>query len=324
MIRRLPYKTKQFFFVLIKLSIVIGAFYFIYNKLTENPELNFTEFKQFLSENDAFSTKNIAFLLVLSVFNWFFEILKWQKLVSFIRKLSYYDAFKQSLSALTASLLTPNRIGDYGAKALYFKPEQRKRVVLLNFLGNMMQMSTTLILGIIGFYLFESKYEVEINYHKLAKLLIVFLMIIAIGIFGIRQNRFKIKGFSIDKITSFIKRVPATIHMSCLGISFIRYAIFSYQFYFLLLIFGINVSYFNAMIVITSMYLFASLIPSIFIFDVIIKGSVAIFLFSIVDVNELTILSIVTLMWILNFVIPSIIGSFYVLSFKYPKIDIDS
>ena len=72
-----PYKTKQFFFALIKLSIVIGAFYFIYSKLSENENLQFNDFIVFLQENDTFTPKTIVLVLILSVFNWFFEILKW-------------------------------------------------------------------------------------------------------------------------------------------------------------------------------------------------------------------------------------------------------
>ena len=73
------------------------------------------------------------------------------------------------------------------------------------------------------------------------------------------------------------------------------------------------------LIVITSMYLLTSVIPTIFIFDVVVKGSVALYLFGIVQVNEFTILSTTTLMWILNFVLPSLIGSFYILNFNYYK-----
>jgi len=56
-----------------------------------------------------------------------FEILKWQnlvsfyqKIVSFYQKITFKSALIQSLSSLTASLITPNRIGEYGVKALYF------------------------------------------------------------------------------------------------------------------------------------------------------------------------------------------------------------
>ena len=71
------------------------------------------------------------------------------------------------------------------------------------------------------------------------------------------------------------------------------------------------------MLVISSMYLISSIIPTILILDVVVKGSVALFLFGIVGVNAHTILCIVTLMWILNFAIPSIIGSAYLLKYNY-------
>ena len=157
MIGGLPYKTKQFFFVLIKLSIVMGAFYFIYNKLTTNEELDFYNFIDFLSKNAVFSSKNIIFLLFLTIFNWFFEILKWQNLVSFIKKISFKEALEQSLGALTASLFTPNRIGEYGAKAIYFAKQFRKRILLLNLLGNSFQMLITTIFGVIGFIIFNNR-----------------------------------------------------------------------------------------------------------------------------------------------------------------------
>ncbi len=46
----LPNKIKQFFFVLIKISIVVGASYFIYNKLAHNDNLDFSIFIAFFSK----------------------------------------------------------------------------------------------------------------------------------------------------------------------------------------------------------------------------------------------------------------------------------
>jgi len=317
----LSYKAKQFFFVLIKLSIVVGAFYFIYTKLAKNPDLNFNEFVGFLIENHVFSTKNILFLLFLSVLNLLLEILKWRKLVSTIHKITFINALEQSLGSLTASLFTPNRIGEYGAKAIYFSSVFRKRIVLLNLLGNISQMSITVILGIIGFSFFMSQNDIEINYFKLARLFTITLFLIAFISFGIKKASIKIKGFSIEKIIHFIKILPINIHAYSFVFSLLRYAVFSFQFYYLLIIFGVEIDYLDAMIVITSTYLLSSIIPSIFIFDVIIKGSIAVYLFSIIGVNELTILSIVMLMWLLNFVLPSVFGGFFVLNFNLPEDD---
>jgi len=317
--RTLPYKTKQFFFALIKLSIVVGAFYFIYNKLAHNSNLNFDVFIAFLMKNDVFLIKNIIFLLFLSIFNWFFEILKWQNLVSSIKNISFFEALKQSLAALTASLFTPNRIGEYGAKVIYYSKPLRKHILLLNLIGNIAQMCTTLLFGIVGVSLLISKYDIGVSRIKLFYLIILIVLIIAFLFFVSKLNKFEIKGFSIKRIKEFILKVSVKIHFKNVVFSVIRYLIFSFQFYFLLLLFGVDITYFIAMIVITSMYLLSSIIPTIFVFDVVVKGSVSLYLFSFVGVNELTILSVVTLMWMLNFVTPSVLGSLYVLNFDYDK-----
>lgn len=320
MTRAVPYKTKQFFFVLIKLSIVFGAVYFIYNRLTNNNQLDFSYFIKFVSKSTVFSFKNIVFMLFLTCFNWFFEILKWKNLASLVKKTSFKDASDQSLGALTASLFTPNRIGEYGAKAIYFSKSLRKRILLLNLLGNMSQMIATLLFGSVGFTFFFLQYDIEIPPFKVSRFLIVIVTIIGFSIFGLRQNRYSIKGFSIDKIISFVKNIPLETHLKNMLFAILRYVIFSFQFFFLLKVFGIDISYWGAMVAITSMYLLASVIPTIFIFDVVIKGSVAVYLFSFLGISELLILSVVTIMWLFNFVLPSVIGSYYVLNFNWQTI----
>ena len=316
---QLSYKSKQFFIAIIKLSIIVGASYYIYNKLLNNENLDFSEFISFLTKIDAFSTKNIVFLLFLTIFNWFFEILKWRILVSTIKKISFFEALEQSLGGLTASLITPNRIGDYGAKAIYFEKQYRKRIVFLNLMGNVSQMTITTILGIIGVVIFYSTYDLDLNYQKILRIFIIIVIVVSFSIFGLQRSRLKIKGFSIERLIEFIKNLPQRIHISNLGLSFIRYLIFSFQFYFFLQIFGVDIDYKSAMIVLSSSYLLASIVPSLAVFDVLIKTGAAVYLFSFLGVNELTILCISTLMWLLNFILPSMFGSYFVLNFKVPK-----
>ncbi len=319
MASRLTYKSKQLFFVLIKISLVVAAFYFIYQKLTKNSDLAFYDFLLFLNKNDSFSLKNIAFLVLLSGFNWFFEILKWQELVSFIQKTSLKNALEQSLGSLTASLFTPNRIGEYGAKAIYFKPPLRKRILLINLLSNLLQMGITAVLGVIGLLFFYQAYNINLPVNSFLIITSISIFIVVLIVFLFRNNNFSVKGFSLEKIKQFIIDFPRNKIVLATVFSLIRYLIFSFQFYYLLTLFGTDIGYLNAMMVITSMYLLASIIPSIFVFDVVIKGSIAVYLFSFLGIEELISLSVVTLMWILNFVFPSIIGSYYVLIFNFPK-----
>lgn len=318
---QLSYKTKQFFFVLIKISIVLIAFYFIYTKLTHNNTLHFHQFIDFSTKYNVFSLKNILFLILLSFFNWFFEILKWKTLVSSIKKITFKNALEQSLGALTASLFTPNRIGEYGAKSIYYASPLRKRIILINLIGNMMQMSVTIIFGIIGLSVLVSNYSINIPFYKLLSLLIIVLLGLVLIIFVFSKSRFTIKGMSFEKIKDFILNFSRQKISLAFTYSLIRYLIFSFQLYCLLNIFKVDIDYLNAMYFITSMYLLASIVPTIFIFDVVIKGSVAVYLFAFIGVNGFVILSITTTMWLLNFVLPSLFGSYYVLNFNLPKND---
>ncbi|RCT53888.1 hypothetical protein DUZ96_11900 [Winogradskyella sp. KYW1333] len=319
MVYNVPYKTKQFLFVLIKLSIVVSAGYFIYSKLLLNENLLFSTYIAFLIENDPFSLKNVLFLVFLTLFNWFFEILKWQKLVQIVQKISFKDSLEQSLGGLTASLVTPNRIGDYGAKVMYYTNRFKGKIVLLNLVGNISQMTITTVFGVIGLTIFVNFYQVDINYYRVTRFVFILLIIAILSFFGVKHRRFKVKGHSYVDLIDFIKSITINVKAKTLVFSLIRYLIFSFQFYFFLSVFGVAIDYLDAMVVITSMYFLASIIPSISIFDVVIKGSVAVFLFSFLKINELTILTIITSMWLLNFVIPSVFGGYYILNFRLPN-----
>ena len=317
MYNSLQYKTKQFLFFLVKISLVFGAFYFIYNKIIHNEHIAFQDFFTQLETTIFKEYTTLIILLGFTVANWFFEILKWQTLASYLKKTTLYSAFQQSLGSLTASLFTPNRIGEYGAKAIYFQKGTRKKVMLLNLLGNMMQMTVTVIFGLIGLSYFSTHFEVEIDFFRLRKIAYLAAILFVFMITGSIKGYKKIRGFYVDKIIAFVKNLPLQIHLKSAFYSMVRYLIFSHQFYFLLRLFGVETDYITLMSLITSMYLIASIVPSLALLDWLIKGSVAIWIFSFINVNELVIVTITLLMWLLNFGLPAIFGSYFVLNFTY-------
>lgn len=226
---------------------------------------------------------------------------------------------EQCLGSLTASLFTPNRVGEYGAKAMYFSRNETKKVLALNLLGNALQMTTTVIFGIIGLCLFILKYPVDIEHYKLFKLTVLIIIIALFPIVGLYKTNFSIRGISFSTAKTFYASVPWLVYLKGFLFSVIRYVLFSFQFYLLLKIFGSSLGYFDSMIIISTMYLLASIIPTIALFDVVLKGSVAVYLFSFTQMSSLSVLSVVMLMWLLNVVLPSLLGVMYVLRFKLPK-----
>ena len=90
MYNQLPNKTKQIAFFLVKLTIVGGACYFIYNKLFHNEHVDYESFINQL-ENSVFNDVTTILLLIgFSITNWFLEILKWKTLASTIRKITFF------------------------------------------------------------------------------------------------------------------------------------------------------------------------------------------------------------------------------------------
>ncbi len=306
-------KYKSTFILLVKFLIVSGAYYFISQKISNNDLFENTGFLTD-SARDILDNPYVLFLLFLfTFFNWYLEILKWKTLVTSVKKITFFDALKQSFSSLTASLLTPNRIGEYGAKAVYYPKNKRYNILFMNFLGNINQMFMTVLFGSFGLFFLIRFLPISIKLSELQIFgaLISFVLVL---LFSLSK---KVKIY-LNKITNLLRTVTPKIHFLNLFYSFLRYLVFSHQFYFLLFFFGADLDYFIAMPLIFTMYLLASIIPSFVFFDWLIKGSVAVSLFSVFHINEMLILSITGIMWLANFAFPSLIGSYFVLTFTEP------
>ncbi len=306
----IPHKAKQFLTFLVKLLIVGGAFYFIYDQLANNEQLDWNKFLELLERKKSFW--GILFLLSFSFFNRFFEILKWQNLVQVIEKISLGKATEQVLSALTASIFTPNGIGEYGAKALYFEKKEAKKVVFLNLICNGIQMILTIVFGTIGLMISPQTPEGGFPRLSLFILGIIFFIIILFFLF----KKIKIRGYSIHRLLEKINEIPKTIHQKNIFLAVCRYLIFSHQYYFLFLAFDVDLPYWTLMATITAVYFLASSLPTFQFLDFAVKGSVAVYFFGNLGVNEWIVVFISTLMWFLNVVLPVFIGSFYVFKFK--------
>ena len=296
----------KYFLLIVKLTIVLLSFYFIYGELKNNDQLNWQKFFLLLEEKQC--VLEITFLLSFSVANRLLEILKWQNLVSFIRPISIGESTKQVLGALTAGIFTPNGLGEYAGKALYFDQKKTKKIIFLNLICNGIQMILTIIFGTIGLLVLG---------YEFWALGIIGVCIVFFGISYLTKS-LKVKGYSIEKLLAKINEIPKTIHRKNMVLALGRYLVFSHQYYFLFLAFDVDLPYLTLMASIAAVYFLASSLPSFQFLDFAVKGSVALFFFGKLGVNEWIVVFISTLMWFLNVVLPVIIGSYFVLKFK-PK-----
>lgn len=296
----------------LKLTVVTGCFYFLYRKLAVDNAVSYASFYSSISVIFDTGFLLVGTILSLSVINWSLEILKWRVLVNTRQSICFKTAAKQCLSALTLSLLTPNRVGDYLAKALYYSKKQTKTIVILNAIGHFAQLFITLIFGVFGllYLYFNFGFGISINLLFLWTCVGLILLIILI----IRSK------FYTYRIQQFCSVTTTVLPFKILMVSLLRYLVFSHQFYLLMLIFNLQVAYLPSMMGVFSMYLLASVVPTFSFLDWAIKGSTAVFVFSNFKIDSLPILEISLLMWVLNFALPALVGSVFVLQYKPPKI----
>ena len=68
----ISHKAKQFLVFSVKLLIVVGAFYFIYNQLATNDKLDWDKFEKLVQKKLQFWESYFYFLLVLPIVIWRF------------------------------------------------------------------------------------------------------------------------------------------------------------------------------------------------------------------------------------------------------------
>lgn len=313
----LPRKAKQFLVLTAKLLIVGGAFYFIYNRIAQNESLDWSRLTRTVTGPQSYGF--IAIIILLSFLNRFIEILKWQNLVSSFKEISVAQATDQVLGSLTAGMFTPNGVGEYAAKALYYKKTQAKNIIFLNLICNGAQLIIAVLAGLAGLIAFNTTYHVIPNS---LLIIIVFAIIILIAIV-FASRKIAIKGYSLQKFFKSINAIPKPIHRKNMLLALCRYLSIMHQHYFIFLLFGINLPYPIIISAIAGVYFLGSSLPTFQFLDFAVRGSLAVFFFGLMGVNEWIVVFAATLQWLLNIVIPVIMGSYYVFRFKTETLNAD-
>ena len=308
-------KTKQLLVFIIKLLIVAGAFYFIYDRVANNPDLDWIKFTDTLQKQHSFWP--VFMVIVLSIANRYLEILKWQNLVSYFQHISLMKSAEQVLAALTAGLFTPNGIGEYAAKAMFYKKHMTKDIVFLNLVCNGIQLIIAVGAGLTGLLIFQAIHGSV----PTALLLGIFGAISVVALIILSARGITVKGFSLNRLFEKIAEVPTSIHQKNIFLASCRYLSIIHQHYFIFLAFDVALPYPVMISVIACVYFLGSSLPSFQFLDFAVRGSVAVYFFGMLGINEWIVVFAATLQWLLNIVIPVSIGSFFVFRFRPPVSD---
>lgn len=280
----------------------------------------------------AFTTEawKLALALVLVFVNWGLEAKKWMVLVSTLTRIDFLRSFKAILAGLAFAVNTPNRIGEYGGRVLYLPEGTRMPAVSLTLIGSYSQLLVTLLMGTTGLWLLylgipgisaQADFVVSAIWIRLLcgllSTITCLLLFMYLRISWLVRWIEKIPGIEKwSRPLQVIDHLPVRILLRVFGWSVLRYVIFVIQYILLLQIFRVTPDIWSAWWLVSILFLVLAIIPTIAMAEIGIRGKLALELFGWVSTNQLGIISAAISIWLINLIIPAIIGSLLIIRIK--------
>lgn len=270
------------------------------------------------------------FAIVLLMFcNWGIEAIKWKYMLQPLQKISFNNSLKGIFAGCAITIITPNRMGEFGGRILFVKPEHRLKAVTISIIGSISQTLITFIIGCFGLlYLHNQTFHFQSNaaeafiqhpFVLISSLIITLLL----GLLFFKENliwRLIHRIPCIDKWVRTLSISELYTHKNLLIIflySFLRYGIFILQYFLMLQVMHIQISP-NYFITITAVFFLGMAIAPTFGFiELPVRSELGIAIFGLCTNNLLGLQATTLGIWLINIVIPAVIGLFIILFTKY-------
>ena len=221
----------------------------------------------------------------------------------------------------SVAMIIPNRTGEIFGKLIFVKKENRIKSISVNALCGLSQLLITIVIGTLGLaYLklggllnstIHQKYLFGVNLFFLICIISSLLLLLIY--------------FKSGNIVSFITKIPffkrishqilflneynVKVLLRVLFFSFFRYGIFILQYVLIFFVFNIKIEISILIALITVFYLLVTMAPTIGLLELPVRATTGIIVFSSHCNDLLGIQVSIFVIWFINLVIPSIIGS---------------
>lgn len=260
----------------------------------------------------------VALVVLLVFVNWGIEALKWRLLVAHLQSITFGRAFKATVAGTSIGLITPNRTGEFVGRVLFLDPQYRFGGAFATALGSIAQFVVTLLAGGIALSLLmvlqhalpwpDGWYSVALV--SLTALVSVGALVLYLFPELLRHLLLLLPVLKhMKKASSVLDTYDRRELLVVLGLSLLRYAVFTTQFVLLCMAFHVGTSAGTAMLAIPVVYLVSTLVPTLLLTELGVRGSAAVAFFAPLGGDEGAVLLATTVLWLLNLVLPAAVGS---------------
>ena len=268
---------------------------------------------------------SLAAVVLLMLMNWGIEAVKWKISVEKVQHVSFFKAFRAVLSGVSFSVTTPNGIGEYFGRIFYMNEGNRLKAISLTIVGSISQVIITLGMGLLGLIILLPKIEGSgmiispwtsvICYGVSAALVLLVLFYFKLSWLVKLAERFSGTKRYLYLIKS-LEEFNAALLLKLLVLSALRFIVFIVQYYLMFLLFNVDVSWWHSFLVVSVSFLVMAVIPTIAIVELAQRGKVVTVVVGLFSVNVLGIGLATACIWLINLIIPAIVGSLLILSIK--------
>ncbi len=308
--------------------LLVVLCYSLYTQLLLQPDLP-QRWQQIKLNLQSFTFLAVIFLMLI---NWGIEAKKWQLLVKHVQPFSFIQSFKSVLAGCSITMLTPNRIGEYGGRILFLKEANRIKAISLNITSSISQLLVTMVMGCGG--LIYLRFFSQTSSNALNVLpdfwgnVLIYFSITGTGLLFLFYIRLAWLVRLIEMVPAFTKAVKhitvldefsARQLLNILLLSLLRYGVFVGQYVLLLQVLQVNIDTIVCFWLLTIFYLLMAVAPTIGFLELPLRAKASMELMKLYSTNTLGIETAALSIWLINLVIPALIGSILILGIKIVK-----
>lgn len=250
--------------------------------------------------------------LVLLPINLLLESHKWQIILQPVDRKSLLTCAKIILSGRSLNVITPFGVGNVFAKYVSTTRKHRSAAIGAMLLDTLSGLLPTLALGMVSFYyLLEKGLEFPVGDTATFVIPVCALVVVAMSV--IRYNHRK----KLERYLTLLATLNLKSALQIIGISTLRYAVFTLQFYCLFVWLGSRLPNEVLLLGIAWIFLIKTILPGLSVLGDLVKRELSAVLFFSFFTEELTMVLVASfVIWLVNITIPAILGIGFVKTYK--------
>lgn len=262
----------------------------------------------------------LVVVVLLMFFQWGIEALKWQLMLRPVVQVSLFRAMQTVFSGISFSIVTPNRFGEFAGRILHLPAGTRLQGTAYTFIGNLAQLIITCLAGFIALLVYQDEVRASLDQYGLVltvELLLLFtpLFLLLLLFFFFGSSLIASKLLKIPFLRRYEDQVQQLSSMRLDGLftlvflSAVRYFIFIAQYWILFQFCSIHLSFELVFGYVSVMFLWLAIVPTFSMLELGLRWQFALVLFSPLSSQALGIAFVVTAVWLVNFMLPALLGA---------------